>query len=52
VALLAAAREAFTEAVVLTATVSAVLVIVAAIVTAIVLRDAGSHQSSKAEATS
>jgi hypothetical protein len=34
------------------ATVSPVLVIVAAIVTAIVLRDAGSHQSSKAEATS
>lgn len=37
--LLAAAREAFTDAVVLTATVSAALVIVAAIVTAVVLRD-------------
>lgn len=38
-ALLAAARKAFTEAVVLTAAVSTVLVIAAAIVTAMVFRD-------------
>ena len=37
--LLAASREAFTDAVVLTSTVSAALVLIAAIVTAVVLRD-------------
>jgi MFS transporter, DHA2 family, multidrug resistance protein len=51
-ALLEAARAAFTEAVVLTAAVSAALVIVAAIVTAVVLRNAGSHAPSTADATS
>ena len=50
-ALLAAARDAFTDAVVLTATVSAALVIGAAIVTAILLRDVRSHASSTEEAT-
>jgi DHA2 family multidrug resistance protein-like MFS transporter len=45
-ALLEAARKAFTEAVVLTAAASAGLVIVAAIVTAVALRDAGSRVSS------
>jgi DHA2 family multidrug resistance protein-like MFS transporter len=50
-ALLAAAREAFTDAVVLTATVSAVLVIAAALVTAVGLRDVRSDASSTGEAT-
>jgi MFS transporter, DHA2 family, multidrug resistance protein len=50
-ALLAAAREAFTDAVVLTANLSAVLVIVAAIVTAVGLRDVRTHASSTGEAT-
>jgi DHA2 family multidrug resistance protein-like MFS transporter len=43
--LLAAAREAFTDAVVLTATVSAALVVVAALVTAVVLRDVRPQES-------
>jgi MFS transporter, DHA2 family, multidrug resistance protein len=51
-ALLAAAREAFTDAVVLTAVVSAALVIVAAIVTAVVLSDVRSHASSPGQASS
>jgi MFS transporter, DHA2 family, multidrug resistance protein len=51
-ALLAAAREAFTDAVVLTATVSAALVIVAAIVTAVALSDVRSHASSPGKASS
>jgi MFS transporter, DHA2 family, multidrug resistance protein len=51
VALLAAAREAFTDAVVLTATVSATLVIVAATVTATVLRDVRSDAPSTGEGT-
>ena len=50
-ALLAVAREAFTDAVVLTATVSAVLVIAAALVTAVGLHDVRSHASSTGEAT-
>jgi len=50
-ALLAAARDAFTDAVVLTATVSAALVIAAALVTAVGLRDVRSHASSTGEAT-
>ena len=50
-ALLAAAREAFTDAVVVTATVSAVLVIAAALVTGVGLRDVHSHASSTKEAT-
>ena len=50
-ALLAAAREAFTDAVVLTATISAALVIGAAIVTAILLPEVRSHASSTEEAT-
>jgi MFS transporter, DHA2 family, multidrug resistance protein len=50
-ALLGAAREAFTEAVVLTATMSAALVIGAAIVTATLLRDVRSDASSTGEAT-
>jgi MFS transporter, DHA2 family, multidrug resistance protein len=48
-ALLEAARGAFTEAVVLTAAVSAALAVVAAIVTATLLRDA-SHRTAPAEA--
>ena len=51
VALLAAAREAFTDAVVLTATMSATLVIVAATVTATVLRDVRSDAPSTGEGT-
>ena len=50
-ALLAVAREAFTDAVVVTATVSAVLVIAAALVTAVGLHDVRSHASSTGEAT-
>ena len=50
-ALLAVARGAFTDAVVLTATVSAVLVIAAALVTAVGLHDVRSHASSTGEAT-
>ena len=50
-ALLAVAREAFTDAVVLTATVSAVLAIAAALVTAVRLHDVRSHASSTGEAT-
>jgi hypothetical protein len=50
VALLAAARETFTDAVVLTATVSA-LVIVAATVTATVLPDVRSDAPSTGEGT-
>ena len=50
-ALLAIAREAFTDAVVLTATVSAVLVTAAALVTAVGLHDVRSHASSTGEAT-
>jgi DHA2 family multidrug resistance protein-like MFS transporter len=50
-ALLSAAREAFTDAVVLTATLSAALVIGAAIVTATLLRDVRSDASSTEEAT-
>jgi MFS transporter, DHA2 family, multidrug resistance protein len=50
-ALLGAARATFTEAVVLTATMSAALVIGAAIVTATVLRDVHSNASSTEEAT-
>ena len=45
VALLAAARAAFTDAVVLTATLSAALVVVAAIVTTVVLRDVRPQES-------
>jgi DHA2 family multidrug resistance protein-like MFS transporter len=51
-ALLATAREAFTDAVVLTATVSAVLVVAAAIVTAVVLRDVRPQASTPEEAAS
>jgi DHA2 family multidrug resistance protein-like MFS transporter len=51
-ALLASARQAFTDAVVLTAVVNAALVIVAAIVTAVVLRDVGSQASLRDDATS
>jgi DHA2 family multidrug resistance protein-like MFS transporter len=50
-ALLAAAREAFTDAVVLTATVSAALVVIAAIMTAVVLRDVRSDATSTGEVT-
>jgi MFS transporter, DHA2 family, multidrug resistance protein len=51
-ALLAAGRDAFTNAVVLTATVSALLVLVAAIVTAVGLGDVRTHASSTGEAAS
>jgi DHA2 family multidrug resistance protein-like MFS transporter len=51
-ALLAAGREAFTDAVVLIATVSTLLVVVAAIVTAVGLRDVRTHASASGEATS
>ena len=50
-ALLAVARGAFTDGVVLTAAVSAVLVIVAAIVTAVGLRAVGSYAASTGETT-